>query len=169
MDEGTRYHLLRLLERNPALTQRELARELDFSLGKTNYCLRMLVEKGWVKLGNFRRSRNKSAYLYQLTPSGLAAKARSTRRFLELKLREHEHLTRQIQQLREEVAAPEPAAAGTRDGHADAGQGAVPAPNDTVQGPVPRPAAARARRAGSSPGGRPPRQGAGKADDQEHA
>lgn len=105
MDEGTRYQLLRLLEQNPAVTQRELARELNFSLGKTNYCLRRLVAKGWIKLGNFRRSRNKAAYLYQLTPAGLAAKARSTSRFLELKLREHEQLTRQIEQLREEVAA----------------------------------------------------------------
>ena len=105
MDDGTRYQLLRLLERNPALTQRELARELDFSLGKTNYCVRVLVEKGWVKLGNFRRSRNKAAYLYQLTPSGLAAKARTTRRFLDRKLLEHEQLTREIEQLREEVAA----------------------------------------------------------------
>lgn len=105
MDEGTRYQLLRLLEQNPAVTQRELARELNFSLGKTNYCLRRLVAKGWIKLGNFRRSRNKAAYLYQLTPTGLAAKARTTSRFLELKLREHEQLTRQIEQLREEVAA----------------------------------------------------------------
>ncbi|MCK9488790.1 MAG: MarR family EPS-associated transcriptional regulator [Xanthomonadales bacterium] len=145
MDDGTRYQLLRLLERNPALTQRELARELDFSLGKTNYCVRILVEKGWVKLGNFRRSRNKAAYLYQLTPSGLAAKARTTRRFLDRKLLEHEQLTREIEQLRQEVAArPD---AGGHESTGDDGQAGPGAGDESTHLSRPRTANAATGRA----------------------
>ena len=68
--------VLRSLEENPEITQRELAAELGVSLGKTNYCLKALIEKGWVKANNFKNSNNKAAYAYLLTPRGLEEKAR---------------------------------------------------------------------------------------------
>lgn len=104
LDLETRFRLLRVLHRNPDLSQRDLARELGVSLGKTNYCLKALVERGWVKAGNFGRSKQKHRYLYQLTPSGVAEKARITSRFLKRKLAEHEALTKEIELLREEVS-----------------------------------------------------------------
>lgn len=73
------------------------------SLGKTNYCLRAVVEKGWVKVRNFKNSAKKAAYIYQLTPSGISAKARVTRRFLDRKLEEYGRLEEEIRELREEV------------------------------------------------------------------
>ena len=78
------------------------------SLGKTNYCVRAVVEKGWVKVRNFRKSNRKVAYLYQLTPRGIAAKSRITRRFLDRKVEEFERLQKEIQQLRAEVDDPTP-------------------------------------------------------------
>ena len=105
MNDSTRYHLLRILERDPRISQRALARELGLSLGKTNYCLRALMEKGWIKASNFRNSHNKAAYMYILTPRGLSAKARITKHFLERKLREFEQLEKEIEQLREEVGS----------------------------------------------------------------
>ena len=98
-----RYRLLSLLEDNPELSQRDLAGKLGMSLGKTNYCLKALIEKGWIKIHNFRNSCNKRAYLYKLTPSGIKEKAQVTRRFLALKLQEHTEIAFQIEQLRREV------------------------------------------------------------------
>lgn len=103
MNLETRFRLLRALESNPEISQRALAEELGVSLGKTNYCLKALIEKGWVKAGNFGRSRQKHRYLYQLTPTGLAEKARITQRFLKRKLMEHEALSREIDQIRREL------------------------------------------------------------------
>ena len=103
MNDSTRYQILRLLERDPQMSQRELAKELGMSLGKTNYCIRAVIEKGWVKARNFKNSSKKSAYLYQLTPSGIAAKGKITRRFLDRKLEEYERLEQEIEQLRAEV------------------------------------------------------------------
>lgn len=100
-----RYKLLSLLDENPELSQRELAKELGISLGKTNYCLKALVEKGWVKTRNFRNSSNKRAYIYKLTPAGVKEKAYATRRFLALKLKEHFEISSQIEQLRNELRA----------------------------------------------------------------
>ena len=88
------------------MSQRALARELGVSLGKTNYCLRALIDKGYIKASNFRKSSAKGRYLYCLTPKGIAAKARITRRFLDRKLREHEALTREIAQLQQEIGDP---------------------------------------------------------------
>jgi len=96
---------LRALEHNPDLTQRQLARELGVSLGRTNYCVRALIERGLVKAGNFRRSDNKRAYLYKLTPAGLAEKARLAARFLQAKEAEHRALLAEIERLRAEVDA----------------------------------------------------------------
>ena len=103
MDNETHLHLLRLLQRQPNLSQRQLAQTLGISLGKTNYCLRALIEKGWVKTDNFTRSRNKAAYLYLLTPRGLSGKARLTLRFLRRKEAEHEALMQEIADLRQQV------------------------------------------------------------------
>ena len=94
---------LRLLEENPDLTQRQIAESLGVSVGAANYCLKALVGKGWVKLENFQRNPNKLGYLYLLTPSGIAAKARLTASFLRLKLQEYEALKEEIEELRSEV------------------------------------------------------------------
>lgn len=103
LSEEVRYKLLRLLEPNPQLSQREVARELGISLGKVNYCLRALADKGWIKAANFKNSRNKSAYVYMLTPRGIEEKARVTARFLQRKVREYEALRTEIEQLRHEA------------------------------------------------------------------
>ncbi|TDT43458.1 EPS-associated MarR family transcriptional regulator [Halospina denitrificans] len=102
--DNERYQLLRALEQNPNLSQRQLAIELGYSLGKLNYCLRAFKEKGWVKAENFRNSQNKSAYFYQLTPAGVTEKARVTRRFLQRKLEEYEQIEQEIEALKQEVA-----------------------------------------------------------------
>lgn len=103
LDDSTRYQILSLLEDNPELSQRELADKMDISLGKTNYCLNALIDKGLIKAHNFRNSRNKAAYLYKLTPAGINERIRVTRRFLKCKLLEHVELSAEIERLRCEV------------------------------------------------------------------
>ena len=85
------------------MSQRELADHLGVSLGKTNYCLRALVEKGLVKARNFKNNRNKRAYLYILTPKGMEMKARITASFLQRKMDEYEVLKQEIRELQREV------------------------------------------------------------------
>jgi EPS-associated MarR family transcriptional regulator len=97
------YKLMRLIEANPELSQRELAEAMGVSLGKVNYCLNALIQKGWVKARNFRRSNNKLAYAYLLTPSGIRQKAAITVHFLNCKVGEYESLRREIVELRQEV------------------------------------------------------------------
>ena len=97
------YELLDQLTKEPAASQRRLASRMGVSVGKVNYCIRALVDKGWVKANNFRRSDNKLAYAYLLTPSGIEAKARLTRSFLKRKLIEFEQLQSEIERLREEI------------------------------------------------------------------
>lgn len=104
MDEELRLRLLRALTESPDLSQRELAHRLGLSLGKTNYCLRALIDKGWVKVNNFRNSQNKLAYAYVLTPSGLRAKGNATAEFLRRKQLEFAEMEREIAELRKEVA-----------------------------------------------------------------
>lgn len=99
-----RYKVLKLLDENPELTQRQLAKSLDISLGKANYCLKALIEKGMIKAANFKNSKNKQAYVYFLTPQGIEDKARLTVEFLRIKLAEHNALKREIEQLRSEVS-----------------------------------------------------------------
>lgn len=101
------YHLklLRLLEANPGMSQRDLARELGISLGKTNYCIKHLLDKGFIKMQNFRNSRRKLAYAYLLTPTGFAAKVDLTLRFLKYKVLEYENLKAEIEQLRAEASS----------------------------------------------------------------
>src|SRR5262245_6476181 len=98
-----RSKILRILEESPEISQRELARELGVSLGRTNYCLQALMEKGMVKANNFKNSKNKKAYMYFLTRKGIAEKARATARFLERKTAEYEALQREIETLRREM------------------------------------------------------------------
>lgn len=97
------YRLMNLLEKEPQLSQREIADRLGVSLGKVNYCMRALAERGLVKAGNFYRSKNKQAYLYKLTPAGIAEKARLALRFLRRKEVEHRALLKEIEMLRKEV------------------------------------------------------------------
>lgn len=97
--------LMRLIGQRGELSQREVATSLGVSLGKANYCLRALIAKGFVKAENYRKSSNKMAYLYLLTPSGIAAKAELTRQFLALKVREYEALRAEIEQLKRESSA----------------------------------------------------------------
>jgi EPS-associated MarR family transcriptional regulator len=102
--EDAHFKLLRLIDAKPELSQRELAREMGVSLGKVNYCVNALIEKGLVKARNFRNSRNKLAYAYLLTPRGVEQKAAITLRFLQRKLVEFESLSREIAELRREAA-----------------------------------------------------------------
>src|SRR5215510_12040806 len=88
--EEMHYKLMRLVEANPTMSQRDVARELGVSLGKVNYCLRALMQKGWIKATNFKNSHNKAAYMYLLTPRGIERKASLTVRFLKLKMQEYE-------------------------------------------------------------------------------
>tara|TARA_E500000081_G_C6061332_1_gene318505 strand:- start:75 stop:410 length:336 start_codon:yes stop_codon:yes gene_type:complete len=97
------YRALKILEKKPDLTQRQLAKELGVSLGKTHYLVKSLIDVGWVKLENFQRSDNKWGYSYLLTPMGIVEKAGITARFLVRKQREHAQLQEEIAQLQEEV------------------------------------------------------------------
>ena len=101
--EDTHPRLLRLIEARPDLSQRDLARELGTSLGKVNYCLNALIDKGLVKVRNFRNSNNKLAYAYLLAPRGIESKATITVQFLKRKMAEYESLKTEIEQLQREV------------------------------------------------------------------
>lgn len=103
MQEDTHFNVMRLIESRPNISQRELADELGVSLGKANYCLRALMEKGWIKARNFKNSNNKRAYTYLLTPEGIENKARIAVRFLNRKVREYNALKQEIDQLRDEL------------------------------------------------------------------
>ena len=101
--EDTHFRLLRLLETRPELSQRDLARELGTSLGKVNYCIKALIDTGFVKVRNFRNNRNKLSYAYLLTPRGIESKATITVQFLKRKIGEYEALKVEIEQLQREV------------------------------------------------------------------
>ena len=103
MTEERNLNALRLLQEKPEMSQRELAEALGVSVGAANYCLKALVEKGWVKLENFQKNPNKLGYLYLLTPMGIAAKAQLTASFLRRKMAEYEALRTEIDQLQAEV------------------------------------------------------------------
>lgn len=102
MIEDTHYRVLKILEQNPHISQRELAGEMGVSLGKANYCLKGLIEKGLVKANNFKNSSNKLAYFYVLTPRGIEAKAKISVLFLQRKMEEYEALEAEIEQLKRE-------------------------------------------------------------------
>ena len=104
ISDELRYQIMKNLQQNPAMTQRELAEIMGISLGKANYCLKALVEKGWVKVGNFRRSQYKLGYAYLLTPRGLEEKTRVTVAFLKRKQHEYDSLKQELELLQREVA-----------------------------------------------------------------
>jgi len=104
MNEEISYRVIKLIEQNPAISQRELAEALGVSLGKTNYCLKALIEKGLIKARNFKNNKNKLAYTYLLTPHGIREKVRITAAFLKRKLAEYDDLKYEIEALKQEVA-----------------------------------------------------------------
>ena len=99
LSDELRFKILKVLEENSQLNQRQLADLLGISLGKTNFCIQALIEKGMLKVNNFRTSRNKLAYSYLLTPGGFDEKTRLTVRFLKSKMEEYEILKREIDEL----------------------------------------------------------------------
>lgn len=101
--ESLDFELLYLLEKEPGLSQRELAQRLGISLGKVNYCLKALTAKGSIKLANFRASKSKLRYAYVLTPQGISQRVAMTQRFLRRKLSEYERLKAQIEALEREI------------------------------------------------------------------
>lgn len=102
-NDETRYQIIKLIEENPLISQRELADRLGVSLGKVNYCLRALISVGWVKAGNFVRSNNKMRYAYVLTPAGLHEKTKITAKFLQKKQAQYEVLKVEIARLKSEL------------------------------------------------------------------
>jgi len=114
LQEDTYFRVLRLLQYNPDVTQREIAQILGLSTSGLNYCLKALIDKGWVKVHNFSQSKNKFGYIYVLTPQGIAEKLALTSRFLKRKLSEYDALKAEIDGLQAEVqtsAQPEAKAA----------------------------------------------------------
>ena len=103
LDKTTHYGLLKTLEENPGLSQRDLAKRLGVSLGKVNFCLNALVQKGSLKINNFRNSDNKLAYAYLLTPQGIESRTRMTVEFLKYKIQEYEKLRTEIEELQREA------------------------------------------------------------------
>ena len=99
----TEYNLLKILKDNPKITQRQLSKELGLSLGKTNYVLHALIDKGLMKLSNFKRSDNKVGYLYLLTPEGVEEKSILAKNFLERKSDQYNRLKKEIEILKNEL------------------------------------------------------------------
>jgi EPS-associated MarR family transcriptional regulator len=106
IQEETNFRIMRILQENPDLTQRELAEKLGMSVGGLNYCLNALINKGLVKMQNFSSSKNKFKYVYLLTPMGIAEKVALTTRFFSRKMEEYEALKLEIQSLKSEIDAP---------------------------------------------------------------
>lgn len=127
--------LLRLLEQYPDYSQRQLAVALGASLGKTDYLLKALLEKGWVKARNFRRSDRKLGYLYVLTPQGVSYRMQLTQLFLRRKEQEYEALRRQIVLLREELVTQSQAQPESRDADTGVSQLADGGPKELVKKP----------------------------------
>ena len=101
------YRLIAVLEKTPALSQRDLASTLGFSLGKVNYCLKALVDKGWIKATRFLQNPHKSEYAYLLTPQGIGSKAVLTAQFLERKMAQYEQLRAEIEALQAQMVLPQ--------------------------------------------------------------
>jgi len=103
IQEDTYFRVMRILQENPDLTQRELAQKLGVSVGGLNYCLKALMDKGCVKMQNFQNSKNKFKYVYLLTPQGIAERVALTSRFLNRKMQEYESLKAEIESLHQDV------------------------------------------------------------------
>lgn len=103
MQDELRYQVLRFLSDHPQASQREVAQHLGMSVGKVNYCIQALVDKGLIRVNRFKNSRHKAAYLYLITPKGLEQKLLLTYRFLQRKMKEYDSLAVEIEALRAEV------------------------------------------------------------------
>ncbi len=103
LQEDTYFRVLRMLQDNPDMTQREIAEKLGISTSGLNYCLKALIDKGWVKVQNFSQSKNKFGYIYVLTPLGLTEKMALTSRFLKRKMEEYKALKVEIEALKVDV------------------------------------------------------------------
>ena len=103
IDQELEYRVLKLLEKHPELTQRQLSEKLGVSLGKTHYLVKSLMDVGFIKLENFKKSNNKWGYLYLLTPQGIIEKSVITTKFLKKKQKEFSLLQEEIEQLKKEV------------------------------------------------------------------
>lgn len=101
--EIARFRVMRLVEKRPEISQREIAEELDIALGRVNYILRALSNKSLVKIASFRNSNNKLRYAYVLTPEGIATRSAQTANFLRAKLREYDTLQAEIEALRADL------------------------------------------------------------------
>lgn len=108
ISDEARYKILKILDEQPDISQRELAEQLGISLGKANYCLQQLIEKGMVKVSNFGRSDSKKKYLYLLTPEGVMNKAATASRFLRSKINEYEALRLEIEEIEKEIGPKYP-------------------------------------------------------------
>jgi len=104
LQEDTYFRILRMLQKNPDLTQREIAGMLGVSTSGLNYCLNALIDKGWIKVHNFSQSKNKFGYMYMLTPLGFTEKALLTSRFLSRKIAEYDALREEIESIRTETS-----------------------------------------------------------------
>jgi EPS-associated MarR family transcriptional regulator len=98
-NQQSKYQLLKSLEQDANLTQRQLSKELGISLGKVNYCLQNLIQKGFIKINNFKNSKHKIQYSYLLTPKGIEAKTKLTFDFLKAKTKEYEALKKEVEKL----------------------------------------------------------------------
>ena len=116
-----RYRILKLLERNPSASQRDIARELGVSLGRVNFCLQALIEKGLIKANNFRNSTTRQTYLYLLTPKGIEEKTKVTLRFLKSKLVEYETIKAELEELKRDATGARYTNAGTKSQQSGAG------------------------------------------------
>ena len=105
LQEDTYFRVLRMLQDNPDMTQREIAEKLGISTSGLNYCLKALIDKGWVKVQNFSQSKNKFGYIYVLTPQGIAEKAMLAGRFLKRKMTEYAQLQAEIEVLKAEMGS----------------------------------------------------------------
>jgi len=102
-NEDTLFWTLKVLQESPAVSQRTLAKEVGINVSTINFCLKALVEKGWIKMGNFSKNPDKLSYAYLLTPTGVAEKAVLTRRFLQRKMAEYEKLHDEIEALKTQM------------------------------------------------------------------
>ena len=107
-NDDTLFWTLKVLEENPGVTQRTLAKEVGINVSTINFCLKALVEKGWIKMGNFSKNPDKLSYAYLLTPTGVAEKAALTKRFLQRKMTEYEKLRGEIEALQREAGLSSP-------------------------------------------------------------
>ena len=103
MSEDRQLKVMRVLENNPEMTQRELASTLGISLGAVNFCLKALVDKGWIKIDNFKNNPKKLGYLYLMTPKGAVAKTKLSMNFLKRKLIEYDNVKSEIETLEKEL------------------------------------------------------------------